>query len=156
MEIEGGAGYSLWRAETMKDQDVYQKLIERTRQEPFARLLKMKVKKVGKGYSLVEMPFTPDVENIFGMAHGGAIYSLLDEAFQTACNAHGTLAVALNVSVTYINSPKPGTLLRAEAKEVSVTRKTGTYMITVMDEDDKVIASCQALAYRKGDPLPFL
>jgi len=140
----------------MNDQEIQQKLIERTRQEPYARLLGIEVKKIGKGYSLVEMHFTPDIQNIFGMAHGGAIYSLLDEAFQTACNAHGTLAVALNVSVVYINSPDPGARLRAEAREVSVTRKTATYTITVTDENERVIAICQALAYRKGDPLPFL
>lgn len=140
----------------MEDQEIHEKLIERTRQEPYARLLCMEVKKIGKGYSLVEMRFTRDMENIFGMAHGGAIYSLLDEAFQTAGNSEGTLAVALNVSVTYINSPEPGDLLRAEAREVCLTRKTATYTITVTDENDKIIATCQALAYRKGSPLPFL
>lgn len=140
----------------VRDQEIHEKLIERSRQEPYARLLGIHVKKLGNGYSLVEMRFTPEVENIFGMAHGGAIYSLLDEAFQTACNAHGTLAVALNVSVVYINSPEPGVLLRAEAKEVGLTRKTATYAITVTDENEKIIATCQALAYRKGEPLPFL
>ena len=140
----------------MEDQEIHKKLIERTRQEPYARLLSMEVKKIGKGYSLVEMRFTRDMENIFGMAHGGAIYSLLDEAFQTAGNSEGTLAVALNTSVTYINSPEQGALLRAEAREVGLTRKTATYNITVTDERDRLIATCQALAYRKGVPLPFL
>lgn len=140
----------------MEDQEIRDKLIEQTRQEPYARLLNMEVQKIGRGYSLVEMRFTPDMENVFGMAHGGAIYSLLDEAFQTACNSHGTLAVALNVSVTYIDSPDPGVLLRAEAREVSLTRKTATYTITVTDERGKMVATCQALAYRTGKPLPFL
>lgn len=140
----------------MEDQEIREKLIEQTRQEPFARLLSMEVKKIGRGYSRVEMRFTPDMENVFGMAHGGGIYSLLDEAFQTAANSHGTLAVALNMSVTYINSPEPGVLLQAEAREVSLTRKTATYAITLTDDKDRLIATCQALAYRKGGPLPFL
>jgi len=140
----------------MEDRGVYEKLIEQSRREPYARLLAMEVKEIRRGYSLVEMRFTPEMENIFGMAHGGAIYSLLDEAFQTAANSHGTLAVALNMSVIYVNSPEPGVLLRAEAREVCVTRKTATYTIRVTDENDKVIATCQALAYRKGAPLPFL
>ncbi len=140
----------------MEDQEIHERLIERTRQEPYARLLGMEVKAIGKGYSRVELRFTPDMENIFSMAHGGAIYSLLDEAFQTACNSYGTVAVALNVSVTYINAPSPGILLRAEAREVGQTRKTATYTIAVTDEDDRLIATCQALAYLKGGPLPFL
>ncbi len=140
----------------MRDRIIYEKLLEQSRQEPYARLLTMEVKKIGKGYSLVEMRFTPEMKNVFGMAHGGAIYSLLDEAFQTAANSDGTLAVALNMSVTYVNSPEPGVLLRAEAREVCVTRKTATYTITATDENNVVIATCQALAYRKGGPLPFL
>jgi acyl-CoA thioesterase len=140
----------------VKDHEIQKKLLAQTRQEPYARLLDMTVKRIGKGYSMVEMRFTPDMKNVFGMAHGGAIYSLLDEAFQTAGNSHGTVAVALNMSVTYINPPTPGGLLRAEAKEVSQTRKTATYTIVVTDERDNMIATCQALAYRKDQPLPFL
>ncbi|MBW2059262.1 MAG: PaaI family thioesterase [Deltaproteobacteria bacterium] len=139
----------------MEEEQIHARLAERTRQEPFARLLDMKVEEVGKGYSRVEMRFTREMENLFGMAHGGAIYSLIDEAFQTAVNSHGTLAVALNMNVTYVNSPEPGDILRAEAREVSLTRKTGTYAIRVTDGKDRLIALCQALAYRKGEPLPF-
>ena len=140
----------------MEDQEIHKRLIERTRQEPYARLLRIKVRKVSKGYSQVEMRFTPAMENIFGMAHGGALYSLMDEAFQTAGNSDGMVALALNVSVNYINSPEPGSLLVAEAKEIGLTRRTATYAISVTDETGKVIATCQALAYRKASPLPFL
>ena len=140
----------------MKDVEIQQKLMEQASQEPYGSLLKIEVKKIEKGYSLVQMRFTPDMNNIFGMAHGGAIYSLLDEAFQVACNSHGTLAVALNVNVTYIASPDPGRVLRAEAREVSLTKRTATYAITVTDENQKLIATCQALAYRQERPLPFL
>jgi acyl-CoA thioesterase len=137
-------------------EEVFDKLSQQAKKEPYARLLKMEVKKIEKGYCLVEMRFPKEMENIFGIAHGGAIYSLLDEAFEIASNSHGTVAVALNINVTYIAAPKPGTLLRAEAKEVSLTKKTGTYSIVVTDEDQQLIATCQALAYRKGNNLPFL
>ncbi len=140
----------------MEDHEIHDRLMERASQEPYARLLGMKVNKVAKGYSRVEMRFTPGMENLFGMAHGGAIYSLLDEAFQTAANSDGTLAVALNMSVTYVNSPELGSLLCAEAREICLTRRTSTYLITVTDESNRVIATCQALAYRKNSPLPFL
>jgi acyl-CoA thioesterase len=108
------------------------------------------------GYSKVEMTFTPDMENIFGMAHGGALFALIDEAFETASNSHGTMAVALNLNTTYISSPSPGSRLTAEAREFSRTAKTANYDIRVTDEKENLIASCQALVYRKGTPLPFL
>jgi acyl-CoA thioesterase len=92
---------------------------------------------------------------MFGMAHGGALFALIDEAFETASNSHGTLAVALNMNVTFIASPRPGSTLSAEAREVSITRKTASYDIRVHDEKDDLIATCMALVYRKGQPLQF-
>lgn len=124
--------------------------------EPFARKLGMRLVELDEGYSRVEMVFTRDLENIFGMAHGGALFSLLDEAFETASNSHGTVAVALSMSVNYVRAPSPDCTLIAEAKEFSRTRKTANYDIRIVDDRGHLIASCQALVYRKGIPLPFL
>ncbi len=66
------------------------------------------------------------------------------------------MAVALNVNVTYVSSPGAGKLLRAEAREVSRTKKIVGYEIKVMEKDGRLIATCQALAYCTGKPIPFL
>lgn len=125
--------------------------------EPFARNLKIELKEIEEGYSVCEMTFNPAEQgNIYEMAHGGAVFGLIDEAFETASNSHGTVAVALNVNVTYIASPKPMSRLRAEAKEISLTGRIATYDIKVHDQDNNLIATCQALAYRKKDRVPFL
>lgn len=131
-------------------------LFEAFRKEPFARKLKLELVDLQEGYSRVAMTITPELDNIFGMAHGGALFALMDAAFETACNSHGTVAVALNVNVTYVASPAPGSRITAEAREFSRTRKTANYHITVTDDQQQLLASCQALAYRKGSPLPFL
>ena len=138
------------------DENVKKAIFKQVSKEAFSKKIGLKLVDLQAGYSRVEMTFTPDMENIFGMAHGGAIFSLIDVAFETACNSHGTVAVALNVMVTYVASPAPGSLLTAEAKELSCTRKTANYDIKVHDDQNRLIASCQALAYRKGTPLPFL
>jgi acyl-CoA thioesterase len=138
------------------DPRVKEALFRKVEQEPFGQKFCLKLVDLAEGYSKVTMVFTPDMENIFGMAHGGAIFALIDEAFQTACNAYGTVAVALNMTITYISPPESGALLTAEAKEYSRSIKTANYDIKVTDGQGKLIASCQALAYRKGKPLPFL
>lgn len=126
--------------------------------EPFAQALGMRLVALEEDFSCVEMLYDPEkMNNIYGRAHGGALFALIDEAFETAGQAHGTIAVALNVNVTYVASPEPGTLLRAEAKELSLTRRTASYEIKVTDAGSgALIASCQALAYRTGKPIPFL
>jgi acyl-CoA thioesterase len=138
------------------DEKVKRALLQQVGREPFAEKFDLKLIDLEEGYSKVTMTFTPDMENIFGLAHGGAVFALIDEAFQTACNAYGTVALALNVNITFIASPAPGNQLTAEAKEYSRTLKTANYDIKVKDEKGNLIASAQALAYRKGNPLPFL
>ncbi len=135
---------------------VFDALSKRVRWEPYAQLLGLRLKKVDKGYSLVEMTITEEMQNILGNAHGGAIFSLIDEAFETASNSHGTVAVALNINVTFIAPPSPGEVLQAQAREISLTSRTATYLIEVTGGDNRLIATCQALVYRKKDVLPFL
>jgi acyl-CoA thioesterase len=138
------------------DEKIRNAIFHQVAQEPFARKFGLKLTALEEGYSRVEMIFTPDMENIFGLAHGGALFSLIDEAFETASNSHGTMAVALNLSITYVSAPAPGSKLVAEAKEFSRTHRTANYDIKVFDEKGGLVASCQALVYRKGTPLPFL
>jgi acyl-CoA thioesterase len=127
------------------------------KREPFAQLMKMELVELEEGFSAVEMTYEPEtMDNIFSRAHGGAIFSLIDEAFETVCQTCGAVTVALNVSVTYVASPKGRVRLRAEAREISGTKQTASYDIRVSDQDGRLIAICQALAFRTGKPLPFL
>jgi acyl-CoA thioesterase len=138
------------------DKKVREAFFRQVEKEPFTKKFGMKLMDIDEGYSKVEMNVTPDMENILGMAHGGAIFALIDEAFETASNSHGTIAVALNMNITYISSPSSGSRLTAEARELSRTQKTASYDIKVADEQNNLIASCQALVYRRGKPLSFL
>ena len=124
--------------------------------EQFAKKMGLRLLEIGPGRALVEMAPQEDNANIFGMTHGGAIFSLIDEAFQLSCNTHGTVAVALNVTVTYHRAPEKGRRLAAESVEIHRSRKTATYDIKVRDEQKTLIASCMAVAFRKKDKLPFI
>ena len=139
------------------DQKVKEAIYNAVQNEPFAKAMQIRLKELALGYSVVEMIYDPDhMNNIYDRAHGGAVFALIDEAFETAGQTDGTIAVALNVNVTYVSSPEPGVRLRAEAKRVSQTKKTASYDINVTDEKKDLIATCSALAYRTGKPIPFL
>ena len=123
--------------------------------EPFAQLMEIRLVDVDDGYALCEMEYKESMDNIHGTAHGGAVFSLIDEAFEISSNSHGTTAVALNMNITYIKPAKKNSLLRAKSTETNKGRKTATYYITVEDSDG-LVAICQALVYRKKDELPQL
>ncbi len=139
------------------DERVLAAIREAVGREPFARQFGIELAFLDDGRSRVEMVYDPArQDNIYGRAHGGALFGLIDEAFETAAQTDGTIAVAMNVNVTYIASPEPGSRLSAEAREVSRTKRTATYDIRLADDRGRLIAVCQALAFRTGKPIPFL
>ncbi|MCU0598685.1 MAG: PaaI family thioesterase [Desulfobacterales bacterium] len=138
------------------DEQLRKAIYKAVETEPFARKMGMKLVDLKLGYSKVDMLYRPDaMDNIYQRAHGGAIYSLIDEAFETSCQTHGDIAVALNVNVSYISSPEPGVLLSAVSQETSKTKKIAHYNIQVTDGNGKLIATCNCIAYRTGKPIPF-
>ena len=138
------------------DQKLKKAIFNAVENEPFAQKLGIKLVDLALGYSKVEMTYLPDeMDNIYQRAHGGAIYSLIDEAFETSCQTHGTVAVALNVNVSYTASPKPGAHLIAEAREIIRSKKIAHYDISVTDNDGNLIASSKTIAFCTGKPIPF-
>jgi acyl-CoA thioesterase len=77
------------------DTKVIDAIRRRVAEEAYARKLGLALRTVAPGYSPVAMVLNDD------RAHGGAISSLINEAFERSCNAHGTLAIALIIMVTY-------------------------------------------------------
>ncbi len=137
------------------DRDKERAFMDKVSEEPFARLAGIRLVEVGDGYALCEMDCTEAMDNIHGIAHGGAVFSLVDEAFEISSNSRGNVAVALNMNVAFIKPALKGAVLRARSTEVSRGAKTATYKITVEDGEG-LVAVCQALAYVKRDRLPFL
>ncbi len=138
------------------EEEIKKTIFKKVAQEPFARKLGLRLIDIREGYAKVEMVFTDDLGNMFGMAHGGAVFSLIDAAFEVASNSHGTMAVALNMNINYLASPAKGAVITAEAREVNQTKKTAAYDIRAVDNSGKLLAICQALVYRLEKPLPFL
>jgi acyl-CoA thioesterase len=139
------------------DEKVREAITNAIKRETFAQALNMKLVELEDGHSVVEMIYDPDkMNNMHDLAHGGALFGLMDEAFEMACHTKGTIAVALNINVTFVTSPIPGSKLRAEANQVSETRKTASFDIKITDQEGNILTTCQALAYQTGKPLPFL
>lgn len=136
--------------------DAVRELKTRAEREGFRRHMGIEVLEIEPGRCLTAMRFAPEHGNVFGMMHGAVVFGLMDEAFQLACNAFGEISVAMQMSLNFLNAPDKGVRLMAEAKQVHATNKTDLYHLRVwQEEDDKPIATCQALAYRTRKPHPW-
>jgi acyl-CoA thioesterase len=118
----------------------------------FARLAGISLVEVSPGYSKVKLNVTPEHMNGAGTVHGGALFTLADFAFAVASNSHGTLAVAATAHISFLRAVTEGTLT-AEAREVGVGRKLGTYTVEIKNDQGELVALFSGTAYRKGTPL---
>lgn len=119
----------------------------------FARHLSIELLEVRDGYARARMPLGPEHRNGVGLAHGGAIFALMDLAFAAAANADGQVALNLNSSISFLTPGRQGPLF-ATAQRVHTTRRIGSYDIRVADAEGTLLAICQATAYRTGNEVP--
>jgi len=116
----------------------------------FAKHLDIEMLEYSKGSAKARMLIKGHHLNSAGTVHGGAIFALADAVFSAASNSHGTLAMAINVSISYFKAVSNG-LLTAAAEEVSINPKLATYLIPVEDEKGNRIALFQGTVYRKKE-----
>jgi acyl-CoA thioesterase len=120
--------------------------------DQFAKLCGIELVSMSPGQALARMKIGPQHLNGYRTVQGGAIFTLADFTFAAASNAHGTVAVAINVSINFIKAATTGTL-QAEARELARNPKLGTYVVNVTDEAGDLVAVFQGLVYRKSEPV---
>jgi acyl-CoA thioesterase len=122
------------------------------RNDRFAEYVGIELLEVSPGKARARLEIDDRHLNAVGVAHGAAIFSLADLVFAVASNSHGTVALGVNVSVSFMKAARRG-ILTAEAEEVSINPKLATYLIRVLDEEENLIALFQGTVYRKRDSL---
>ena len=122
------------------------------RRDQYAKHCGIELVSVFPGSATAKMRLQPWHLNAVGSAQGGAIFTLADFAFAAASNAHGNAALGINVSITYLKAVQTG-VLTAEAREVGLNPKLGSYTVDVRDETSALIAVFQGLVYRKSESL---
>src|SRR2546428_3759645 len=86
--------------------------------------------------------------NFQGYPHGSVIFALADVAFGAACNSHGEAAVALNVTIAFLDAVTPDATLIAEGREKKQGRPAGFYEIQLPTEHGAPVALAHRLPHR--------
>ena len=119
----------------------------------FADHVGIELLEVSEGRAKAKMEIKEHHVNGINIAHGGAIFSLADLAFAVASNSYKTVALSINVSISYLKASVAGETLIAEANEVSLNPKLATYEVRVTDETNDIIAIFLGTVYRKKDKI---
>jgi acyl-CoA thioesterase len=105
---------------------------------------------VEQGRCILKMKIREEMVNGFGIAHGGIAFSFADSALAFASNAYGRLSVALDCSISFPVAVKEGDELICETKELSITNKTATYLIEILNQKNEKVAFFKGTVYRTG------
>ena len=124
--------------------------------DKFTEWLGLEIDAIAEGYCKLHYKVKEEMLNGFHSIHGGVLFSAADSAFAFACNSHGTLTVALDVSISFTRSAKPGEVLSVEAKELYLGNKTGTYDVRTTNENGELVAWFKGTAYRTSRKIDAL
>jgi len=120
----------------------------------FSQWLGLQIDATDTGYCKLHFKITDDMVNGFGVVHGGVLFSAADSAFAFACNSHGILTVALDVSISFTRPARTGDLLAVEARELHQGNKTGVYEVRVSNTAGDLVALFKGTAYRTSKTIP--
>ena len=115
----------------------------------FARHSGVELLEVGPGWAKASLKIEAFHLNGAKTVHGGAIFTLADFAFAVAANSHGTLAMGINTSVSFVKAATSGTLY-ADARELARNSKLASYSVQITDDANDVVAIFQGMVYRKN------
>lgn len=116
-----------------------------------SRGLGMQIEAMGPGYSRMTMTVRPEMLNGFKICHGGFITTLADSAFAFACNSYNELTLAAGIVVDFVAPAREGDLLTAEAREASLSGRTGVYDVKVTNQRGETIALLRGRSHRVKD-----
>jgi acyl-CoA thioesterase len=123
-------------------------------EDTFARLIRMKLIEVQPGFARSTLPITDQMVNIYQMAHGGAIFSVADQACEAAGNSFGEPAVALQHNIHFLAPGKSGDILEATAKVTHRSNRVGLIEFEVRNQEGLLLAIGQQLIYFKKAEKP--
>jgi len=119
----------------------------------FSQWLGLQIDAVADGYCKLHYTVRPEMLNGFASLHGGVIFSASDSAFAFACNTHGRITVAQDVSISFTRPTAAGEVLTVEAKELYAGHRSGLYDIRTTNERGELVAFFKGSAYRSSKPV---
>jgi acyl-CoA thioesterase len=119
------------------------------REDTFSQRIGVKLVELLPGFARTTLPITEETVNIYQMAHGGAIFSIADQACEAAGNSFGEPAVALQQNIHFLAAGRSGDFLEATAKVVHRSNRIGLIEFQVKNQEGLIVAIGQQVIYFK-------
>jgi len=117
------------------------------------RSLDISVEVTGVGEACATLEIRPEMLNGHDVCHGGYLFTLADSAFAYACNSYNKVTMAAGASIEFLRPARLGDRIVATATERHRGGRTGTYDVSLKNQDGEEIALFRGRSYSTREPL---
>ena len=114
--------------------------LERVQQNGFMTYNHIEMEHVEPDRAVFRLEIRPESRNVYGMVHGGAIYTLADNATGSAAHTDGRHYVTQNGSLHFLKNQEEG-IIRAVAQVRHRGRSTVLVDVDVVGAEDRLLAA---------------
>ena len=120
--------------------EMQERMEQRLEQNSFMNYTHQILELVEKDHAVFKMEIFPESRNSFGMVHGGALYTLADNATGCAAHSDGRAYVTQGSSFNFLRNQPQGTIY-AEARVRHRGRKTCLIDVDVTGDGGTLLAT---------------
>ena len=119
----------------------------RLRSNVFSRFNGFELESVELDRAVYRLEIRPESRNPYGMVHGGALYTLADDAAGTAAHSNGEYYVTQSGDLHFLRNRSTGTI-RATGRTRHRGRSTVLIDVDITDEDGTLLATGEFTYFR--------
>lgn len=120
--------------------EIEERIREREKKNGFMRHNFIEMESVERDRAVFRLTIRPESKNPYGMVHGGAIYTLADNATGTAAHTDGRYYVTQTSALHFLRNQSEGTV-RATATVRHRGRSTVLTAVDITGDDGRLIAT---------------
>ncbi len=124
----------------MEQRSLKEKSLEVNRHNPFVQLIGVEIAEVGPDRSLLRLELRPEMLNPHGLVHGGALFTLADNAAGCASSTDGRTYVTQGGDIHFLHTQASGAVW-AEALVKHRGRSTVLVEVTLTGEEGRLLAT---------------
>ena len=120
--------------------EIEERIQERQKKNGFMRHNFIEMESVERDRAVFKLTIRPESKNPYGMIHGGAIYTLADNATGTAAHTDGRSYVTQSSAMHFLRNQTDG-IVRADARVRHRGRTTCLVDVDILGEGEKLLAT---------------
>ncbi len=120
--------------------ELEKKMRERADGNAFAKSNMIELKEIREDYAVFSLHIRPESKNTYGMVHGGAIYTMADNAAGYAAHTDGRDYVTMTSALHFLRNQSEGDVL-ATARVRHRGRSTCLIAVDITGDEGKLLAT---------------